>query len=323
MDLHQKTIARFSHDHDSGTVSKAAERKTLLVALLTAVTMGIEIVAGTMTGSMGLLADGWHMGTHAFALSISFLAYVLARRHRRSQRFSFGTGKFAVLGGYTSALLLGATALWMLVESVHRIISPIQIAFTEAIVVAIFGLVVNVLSILILNQSGDHDHSHGESSGHHDHHQDHNYRAAYMHVIADALTSVFALVALLAGRYIGWSFLDPVMGIVGGVLILRWAYKLIVSSGKVLLDGGIEAELRETIRSRLESDDESRVADLHVWHLGSNELSIVASVVSGQPREPEEYRLRLEDIPNLAHLSIELNPCDDTECICARSKLSA
>jgi cation diffusion facilitator family transporter len=274
---------------------------------------------------MALLADGWHMGTHAFALGISYVAYLLARKHNASDYFSFGTGKFGVLAGYTSAMFLALAALWMIFESALRLVNPVKIAFAEAIGVTLVGLTVNLVSVLILHQSDHHphdphdhplDHAHDHHDGH-DHH-DHNYRAAYLHVIADTLTSVFALTALLAGRYLGWAFLDPVMGIVGGLLISRWAYQLIKVTAAILLDGGVAAATKARARELIEADRESRVADLHLWRVGSKEMALIVSVVTGTSRRAEEYQGRLSALPHLAHISVEVHPCDDPDCRCMR-----
>lgn len=330
MDRHAQTATRISHRHDYGEIDAANERRTLLVVLLTGTMMAVEILAGYLTGSMALLADGWHMGTHTFALGISYTAYHLARKHQRSQYFSFGTGKFGVLAGYTSAILLALAAVWMIYESVHRIINPVQIAFTEAILVTAVGLAVNFVSVLILHQPGHHHdhqaaHYDGEVPGKqhspsHSHaHHDHNYRAAYLHVLADTLTSVFALVALLAGRFLGWAFLDPVMGIVGGILISRWAYMLLKTTGIILLDGGMDEALRQKAKALLEADNESRVTDLHVWRVGSKEVSLIASVVTGTRRQAAEYRMRLQDLPELSHVTIEVHFCEDPDCPCAKA----
>ena len=327
--MHAKTVNQIAHDHHFGVSDGRNEKRTLMVVVLTGLTMFIEISAGYLTGSMALLADGWHMGTHAFALGISYAAYLLARKHRESSRFSFGTGKFGILAGYTSALFLGATALWMIYESISRLFSPVPIAFNEAILVTIVGLTVNSASVFILHNSGEHghdhhghDHAHHHDEGHEHHHghghghQDQNYKAAYLHVIADTLTSVFALVALLSGRYLGWAFLDPVMGVVGGLLISRWAYGLINDTGLILLDGELDPEIRKQAVALIESDEESKIADLHVWRLGSKEVSILATVVTGEGRQPEEYQARLEDLPNVAHVNVEVRTCCDPECHC-------
>jgi cation diffusion facilitator family transporter len=325
MTRHAQTVARISHSHESTEINASNERRTLLVVLLTGVTMAVEIIAGHLTGSMALLADGWHMGTHAFALGISYVAYLLARRHKHSEFFTFGTGKFGVLAGYTSALFLAVAAVWMMAESVNRMINPVQIAFTEAIWVTLVGLTVNLASVLILHQGDDHhhhdhlhdhDHHHSHKHSHKNGEDDHNYRAAYLHVIADTLTSVFALVALLAGRYLGLTFLDPLMGLVGGILISRWAYLLIKATGVILLDGGADHTIRDHVLKLVEGDDESKVADLHVWRVGSKDLALIVSIVTGAKRKAEEYQTRLKAVPNLAHVSVEVHPCDDPNCIC-------
>lgn len=331
MNRHTQTVERFAHSHESSDISTANERRTLQVVLLTGMTMAVEIIAGHWTGSMALLADGWHMGTHAFALGISYAAYLLARKYRHSEAFSFGTGKFGVLAGYTSAVFLAIAAVWMMAESVIRLINPVQIAFTEAIWVTLGGLLVNLVSVMILHQGGHH-HDHGDEHDHHEpgddhphehphadkaHHHDHNYRAAYLHVVADTLTSVFALVALLAGRFLGWSFLDPVMGIVGGLLIIRWAYLLIKATGLILLDGGVDNAVRNKARALIEADNESRVADLHLWRIGSKDVALVVSIVTGAGRQPAEYQERLKGLPGLAHVSVEVHSCDDPDCSCA------
>ncbi|MBU1023206.1 CDF family Co(II)/Ni(II) efflux transporter DmeF, partial [bacterium] len=238
--MHDNFARNYSHSHITGVARPVNERRTLQVVILTLVTMVAEISAGYITGSMALLADGWHMGTHAFALGISFSAYVLARRHADSPSFSFGTGKFGVLAGYSSALFLGAAALFMIYQSIFRFVHPVNIAFNEAIFVAVIGLIVNIVSILIL-QDREHHHHHEHNHEHdnkhnHSHHQDHNYRAAYLHVIADALTSLLAITALLLGKFYGLIFMDPVMGIVGGVMICRWSYHLIRATAFILVD---------------------------------------------------------------------------------------
>jgi len=319
MHLHPKTVERHAHPHDTGKVDPANERRTRLVVLLTGVTMVIEVVAGLLTGSMALLADGWHMGTHTFALGISLVAYLLARRHTESEFFSFGTGKFSVLAGYTSALFLGAAALWMIVESVSRFIHPVLIAYNEAIIVTTGGLIVNLVSVLILHRTGDegHTHNHHKDNGHKHGHRDYNYRAAYLHVLADTLTSFLAIIALLSGRFLGWAFMDPVMGIVGGLLIIRWAYGLVHGTAFILLDGGVAADTRREVRRIVESDGESRVVDLHVWRVGSSDLAVIVSLVTGRGRVAEEYLRRLSAIGHLSHVSVEVHPCEDVNCPCS------
>lgn len=315
--MHQQTFERYAHPHDTGSVDPANERRTRLVVLLTSLTMVIEVAAGLLTGSMALLADGWHMGTHTFALGISLVAYLMARRHADSEFFSFGTGKFGILAGYTSALFLGAAALWMIAESISRFFNPVSIAFDEAIIVTFGGFAVNLASVLILHRGdiGGHHSHHGEEESHQGDH-DHNYQAAYLHVLADSLTSFLAIIALLSGRFLSWVFMDPVMGIVGGVLIIRWAWGLVHGTAFILVDGGVAAETRRTVHHLIQSDGESRVVDLHVWRVGSSDMAVMVSLVTGAGRTAEEYRDRLSAAGHLAHISVEVHPCEDPGCPC-------
>ncbi len=318
--MHNATVDRISHSHRTGTIDSINERKTLQVVLLTFVTMAVEIAAGYATGSMALLADGWHMGTHAFALGISYVGYRLARKYADSDGFSFGTGKISVLAGYTSAIFLGLAALWMIIESLDRLFHPVDIAFNEAIFVTIIGLSVNLVSVLILRDSGNH-HNHEHTPGHshhqtHTHHDDHNYRAAYLHVLADTLTSILAVTALLSGRLLGWWFMDPLMGLAGGFLIVRWAYLLIKSTAVILVDGIAGEDVKQEIRRAVESDNDSRIADLHVWRVGSGEIAVIVSVVTGQDRKPEEYQTRIKKVQDLMHLSVEVHSCETPNCGC-------
>lgn len=313
--MHQATVEKFSHTHTTATDFTANESRTLKVVILTTVTMIIEIAAGSMTGSMALLADGWHMGTHAFALGFSYTAYLLARKLDGSDIFSFGTGKFGVLAGYTSALFLGAAALWMIYESVYRMIHPREIAFSEAIGVTVIGLVVNLSSVLILHgRGGNHGHDHGHDHGHsagHDH--DHNFRAAYLHVLADTLTSILALAALFSGKLFDWTFLDPVMGVVGGLLISRWAWSLIRNTGGILLDKSAGEDICSRIRESVESDNDSRIIDLHAWRIGSSELAAIVSVATAGNRTAQEYQARINPFMDVNHLSVEVHACRPAE----------
>ncbi len=296
---------RILHSNDLNK-SVDNEKRTLQVALLTAVTMLAEIIAGTITGSMALLADGWHMGTHTFAMGIAWGAYVLARKYNASCKFSFGTGKFGILAGYTSSLMLGASAIWLIYESVERIFNPVKIDFSNAMLVTIVGLAVNVISVFMLN-NGSHHHGHHHHEQH-EHHHDHNFRAAYFHVLADAMTSVLALAALLCGRYFNWVVLDPVIGILGGVLILKWAWSLLRDTGIILLDGSAGLEITEKIRQIIEADRDSEIIDLHLWLLDSENIAGILSIISGTGISANEYHSRLKDqIPHLKHLSIEVH----------------
>jgi cation diffusion facilitator family transporter len=299
MNTHDLTV--WQHDHDFGTAAERyAERRTRWVVGLTFAAMLVELAAGWLTGSMALLADGWHMASHVGALGIAAWAYRFARRHASDARYTFGTGKVTALAGYSSALFLGAVAAWMAWESVARLWAPVDIHYAEAMIVAAFGLGVNLASAWLL----DHDHGH-------DHHEhiDHNLRAAYLHVLADALTSVLAIVALGGGLLFGWAFLDPVMGIVGALVVGRWAFGLARDSAGVLLDaedhGEVDAEVREIIGALPDHE----VADLHLWRIGPTSRACILSLVSHTPLAVEEYRARLAAIHGLDHVTIEINQC--------------
>ncbi|MCG3170901.1 MAG: Cadmium, cobalt and zinc/H(+)-K(+) antiporter [Pseudomonadales bacterium] len=292
-----------------------AERRTRYVVVLTAAMMAIEIVAGTLSGSMALLADGWHMATHVAAFGITLFAYRYARRHARSGRYSFGTGKVGVLGGFTSAVALAMVALAMVVESVGRLFEPQAIRFDEAIAVAIAGLLVNLVSGVLLHgaQHGhaDADHAHHADHHPHGHHHDHNLRAAYYHVLADALTSVFAIVALAAGKYLDWIWLDAVVGIIGAAVIARWAWGLLRDTGHILLDGQADAATLDAVRRAIEADADNRITDLHVWQLAPGRCALALSLVTRQPRPPEHYKTLLGGIGALAHVTVEVVPRED------------
>jgi cation diffusion facilitator family transporter len=257
---------------------------------------------------MALTADGWHMSTHAAALAISALAYRFARRHAHDPRFSFGTGKLSELAAFASAIVLALIALLIGFESVVRLLAPVPIRFDEAMLVAGIGLAVNLASAWLLAGGGHHHrHDHGDHNSHvHDH--DTNFRAAFLHVLADALTSVLAIIALLAGRFYGWSWLDPVIGIVGALVIAKWSWGLIGSAGAVLLDIVPDQSLATNIRSRLEADGD-RVTDLHLWRLGPGHAGLVATVVSDNPEPPAAYKERLADISGLSHVTVEVHQC--------------
>lgn len=286
------------------------ERRTWAVIALTLTMMVAEITAGYAFGSMALLADGWHMGTHAAALSITAAAYVFARRYARDERFTFGTGKVGDLAAFASALLLGATAIWIGWESLERLTRPVPIAFDQAILVAAIGLGVNLVSAWLL--SGGHEGAHGHHHHGHDHdhaHQDQNLRAAYLHVLADALTSVLAIAALLVGRYLGWSWMDPAMGVVGAIIIGRWSWGLMRSTSAVLVDADANPELAAAVRKVLEAENEDRISDLHLWRIGPGAYAAIVSVVSAHPRAPEDYKAKLANLPELAHITIEPHAC--------------
>ncbi|MCU0854682.1 MAG: CDF family Co(II)/Ni(II) efflux transporter DmeF [Rhodobacteraceae bacterium] len=311
---HHDRFAAFEAGHDHvflGADHDRNARRTWLVIALTATMMVIEIAAGTIYGSMALVADGWHMSTHAAALMITALSYGYARRHARDPRFTFGTGKIGDLAGFGSAVVLAIVALLIGWESVWRLANPVTIDFSQAIFVAVVGLVVNLVSAWLLHDG--HGHSHGHAHGHshgHDHGPSHatdnNLRAAYLHVMADALTSVLAIMALLAGSGFGWVWLDPAMGIVGALVILRWSWGLMMQAGSVLVDHLPEGEtLPDEIREALGPD--VRVTDLHVWQLGPGHHGAILSLAADQPESPTVYRARLAPIHELSHVTIEVN----------------
>jgi cation diffusion facilitator family transporter len=304
--MHTHHLHRWEHSHRFNIEDGQAERNTRRVILLTLSMMIIEITAGYIFGSMALLADGWHMGTHAAALGITALAYYYARKHSDNPNYSFGTGKVGVLGGFGSAVVLAVIAVLMGVESFQRLFSPVTIRFNEAIAVAVIGLAVNLISAFLLR--GQYHHSHDHDAGR-DRHRDHNLRAAYLHVLADALTSILAIVALIAGKALDWVWMDPIMGIVGALIIGRWSYGLLVDTGKVLLDRDVNTEAVENIRSIVEADSDNRVADLHVWRVGSHHLAAIVSIVTHYPKPPAYYKKLLAGYHEMAHLTVEVNPC--------------
>lgn len=318
--MEEKCLTPWKHAHTFGQETKrSGEARTLLVIGITASMMIIEIVCGLAFGSMALLADGLHMASHAAALSINAFAYVYARRHAGNEAFSFGTGKVNALGGFTGAVLLACFALLMAGESVHRLIQPVQIVFDQAILVAVLGLIVNGICVVVLgghhhHDGGDHDHHGGHGHLHpshdhdHDHAEDHNLRSAYLHVLADALTSILAIVALLTAKFAGAYWMDPMMGIVGAALVSHWSFGLLRATSRVLLDRQAPAPLCEQIRRELECDGDSRVTDLHLWSIGSGLYALIATVVATAPKDPDEYKARLPDHLGLAHVSIEVNP---------------
>lgn len=298
--------SHFTHDHlFLGATHDDNARRTLWVVALTFVMMIGEIAAGYITGSMALLADGFHMATHAGALGIAAAAYGFARRHANNSRFSFGTGKVGDLAGFASAIVLGLVSIGIAGESLVRLLQPTTVAFTEATVIAVVGLAVNIVSAFLLSGNhGHHGHDHHDHSHAHAHHHDNNLRSAYLHVLADALTSVLAIVALLAGRYLGWVWLDPVIGIVGALVIAKWAYGLMCDSAAVLLDTTDEHVAAE-IRELLESTDDVRISDLHVWQVGPQARAAIVSVVAAASVSADAIRERLAPVHELSHLTVE------------------
>ena len=301
--------ARLASPHDHvflGDGHVRNERRTWAVIAITASMMVVEIVAGTVYGSMALVADGWHMSTHAAAMLIAALAYLYARRNARNPRFTFGTGKLGDLAGFASAVILAFVALLIGWESLLRLYDPVAIDFSQAITVAVIGLAVNLVCAWLLR--GDHHHGHGHHHDHdHSHHgQDNNLRAAYLHVLADALTSILAIAALVAGRSYGWNWMDPAMGVVGAVVIARWSWGLIRNAGGVLLDYVPEDEdLPQQIRQALETGD-ATIADLHVWQLGPGHHGAIIAIQAQTPQQPSDYRRKLAHLHDLSHVTIEV-----------------
>jgi cation diffusion facilitator family transporter len=318
-------------DHSFGQEQKRpGEARTLIVVGVTAVMMIVEVTAGLLSGSMALLADGLHMAAHAAALGISVAAYVFARKHAHNRRFSFGTGKVNALGGFTGGVLLVLFSLMMAWESFERILEPVPIAYSEAIIVAVLGLFVNAASAVILGH--DHSHEGGGTSddgrggcGHeHDHDSDqeevhstgaaphdHNLRSAYLHVLADALTSVAALVGLLAGKYFGLVWVDPAVGILGSIVVANWSIGLLRTTGGVLLDLHAPEELDRQVRDKLTTENDE-LKDFHIWTIGPGIFAVEAVVVSSDPRSPDEYRKRLPADAGLAHVVIEVHRAESS-----------
>ncbi|WP_017295624.1 CDF family Co(II)/Ni(II) efflux transporter DmeF [Geminocystis herdmanii] len=307
--MHKETLEKWQHPHHFILDNQKGEKKTQIVMALTAITMIVEIITGMLSGSMALLADGWHMATHVGAFAITLFTYQYARKNLYNPKYTFGTGKVGVLGGFANAVALGVIALVMILESGIRLLNPNTILFNEAIAVAILGLIVNLISALLLQD--DHDHHHDQD--HHNHH-DHNLQAAYLHVLADALTSVLAIVALFTGKYLDWVWMDALMGVVGAGVIAKWAYDLIQDTGLILLDGTADKKTRLAIIDAIEADSDNQVADLHLWYLSQNHLSAMISVVTHYPQPPEYYKQLLRYIPNLTHILIEVNRCDGEPC---------
>ncbi len=309
-------LEELAHDHDFlGASHDRNARRTLWVVALTAAMMVGEIAAGFLTGSMALLADGFHMATHAGALAVAAAAYRFAKRHVANPRFTFGTGKVGDLAGFASALILGVFAVGIAFESVTRLLNPVPVDFGDAIVVAVLGLVVNLVSAAMLSHGpAHHRHEHHQHERphrhdhHHDHHDDHNLRAAYMHVVADALTSVLAIIALVAGRYLGWVWLDPAMGIVGALVIARWSWSLVRQTAAVLLDTA-DRHLLDQIKQAVERDGNAIVTDLHVWRIGPGANAAIVSATG--TASVGELRARLLQLGAFAHVTVE---CRDGDC---------
>jgi cation diffusion facilitator family transporter len=385
-----KIAEKYIHQHNFTSVNEQNVKRTWYVLVITVITMAIEVIAGTIYGSMALLADGWHMGTHAAAFCITLFTYSYAKKHANSDRFSFGVGKVGVLGGYTSAIALAIVAIIMLVESLHRLWSPIEIQFNQSILVAIVGLVVNIASMFILGHE-HHGHDHGDHKHHshkhddhklhshehddherhsiehhshehddhklhshehddhklhshehddhklhshehddherhshehddhklhshehddHEHHSgnDHNLKAAYFHVLADALTSVLAICALLVGKFLGWYWLDPIMGVVGAVVITKWALGLMKQTSPILLDENIDEDYQLDIVNTI-NDEQTKVTDIHIWRISADHYSASIAICTSTDTNVESFKHLLNKFDKLSHLTIEVNYC--------------
>jgi cation diffusion facilitator family transporter len=308
-------LSRWSHDHRYAIGNAAAERGTRLVLWITVATMLVEIVAGWWFNSMAVLADGWHMSSHALAIGLSAFAYAAARKYADDPSFAFGTWKIEVLASYTSAIFLLGVAGAMVIGSLDRLWSPQPIHYPEAMAVAVLGLAVNLVCALILGGAHDHDHTHGHDHGHeHHHHHDLNLKAAYIHVVTDALTSVLAIAALAGGWLCGRAWLDPASGLLGAVLVALWAKNLIVQSGRVLLDREMDhpvvAEIREVIAALPESGD-TQLTDLHVWRIGNGAYACALSLLThDQTLTPLAIREALSVHEEIVHATVEIHRCD-------------
>ncbi len=306
--MHQTNHSQWRHAHRFGADCSAAERSTRVAMGITAVMMVTEIVAGSLSHSMALLADGWHMSTHVAAFLIAALAYYFSRRHGADPRYSFGTGKMGVLGGFTSAVVLAGVALLMAAESVHRFFVPLPIHFNEAIGIACLGLVVNLTCAQVLGGAGGHHSEPG--AGQHGHTHDLNLRSAYLHVLADAFTTLLAIVGLLAGKFLGWGWFDPLVGLAGSGVVFSWAVSLVRATSGILLDRMPEtSDLPEVIRGAIEGDGDSVITDLHIWQVAAGRFAAVISVVAHTPQPSDAYRQRLEEHEELVHVTVETRMC--------------
>lgn len=313
--------AQWQPPHDYRPLERRSERRTWAVVILTGLTMLLEITAGYWFNSMALLADGWHMASHMVAIGLAALAYLLARRYAADHRFTFGTWKIEVLAGFVSALLLVVVALFMIGESLLRFWAPAAIGFDEALVVAVVGLLVNLLSAWLLRDEHDHGHGHGDDAhshaerGHAHAHgapgKDLNRHAAFIHVLTDALTSVAAIIALLGGKLFGWGWLDPAMGIIGALVILVWARGLLRDTAKALLDREMDDPLVGKVREALERVPDTEVTDLHLWRVGRSQYSCILSVVTHQPHTADRYKAALQPFAQLVHITAEVNRCGE------------
>lgn len=325
MDQHaEHSLSPWQHDHRFGLHRpRTAERRVKIVAALTLVTMLLEVVAGQLFGSMALLADGLHMGSHAMALGLSALAYSWMRRRAGDARFSLGTGKISALAGYTGALMLLIPVALMVWESIEKLMSPTPIDLAWALAVAVVGLAVNGVSALILSRAepAAHGHHHaGAEHGHahaheheHDRGDDHNLRSAYLHVATDMLTSILAIVALLGAARFGWIWLDPAVGLLGAVIIVWWSIGLVRDSSHMLLDRAAPASVSRRLRQAIEGDADNRLADLHIWSIGPGIFAAALSVVTHHPKLPDDYKNLVPDDLGISHITVEVNLCKERD----------
>ena len=331
--MNSDSISQWQHTHVFGQDQiRSGERRTLLVIIITGIMMVGEIITGIIFGSMALTADGIHMGSHMVGLGITFFAYIYARKHAQDQLYSFGTGKVNALAGYSSAMILIFIAFFMAYESFVRVINPVEILYNKAILVAVIGLIVNGISMVILGEKG-HTHAHGDhdhetldptddENADHDHEvhthaghehvhirtgDDHNLKAAYLHVFTDAMTSVLAIVALLAAKYFHLVWMDPLMGIVGALLVIRWSVGLIQGTTKVLLDHQSPAEIQQRITEILESYKDTKVSDLHIWSIGPGIYSSEITLVTNDPDSPNTYKEMIPHDSGIVHTTVEVH----------------
>jgi len=307
---HNHDMEHLRHEHFYLTAQdKKSERRVFIVVGITTAMMLLEITCGLIFNSMALLADGWHMSTHAGALGIAAFAYFFARKNARNQDYSFGTGKVNALGGFTSAVMLGMIAILVAADSVYRLYAPKIINFNEAIAVAFLGLIVNVLSVWLLREDHHHHHDHTDHHHEHEHHHDHNLKAAYLHVIADAFTSLLAVFALSMGKFFGFVWMDAVIGIIGSCVIAQWSYGLLKTTSRILLDQTPDKDTEQKIRAAIENDSDNKIADFHLWHIAPGRLSAIISIVTDSPKPVEHYKNLLKNFTEIDHLTIEVNKC--------------
>ncbi len=311
--MHEHQLSNWQHPHNFARINRKGELRSKIVLLLTFATMLVEIGAGIQFRSMALLADGWHMATHVLAFLITIMAYRYSRVHEMDQTFAFSPAKVGILGGFASSIALAMVALMMVAESAVRLAIPEIIRFDEAILVACIGLGINLLSAVLLSDYHEH-HEHSYCQHGHKHH-DHNLRAAFLHVIADALTSVLAIIALLAGKYYGWNWLDSVMGFVGALIILIWAWGLIRDTSPLLLDQSVDAGYKQAIQDTLEEDGECKVSDLHIWRIGADHYAAIVVIITRFPKQPNYYKAMLANFVHLDHVTVEVNVCEGDDCL--------